>query len=352
MKNRYRLFRRGRVFYTREVETGKNESLKTKERSVAERLLHAKNEAARQPQVNLAMARAYLAATDPLMGHRTWNEVMEEYRRTGKEATQERVERAFASVPFALIKDKKLIETNSSDFLRVLHAGGTSTNNYLRGIHNLALNLGWLAWPVLAKKAWPKIRYKVRRSITEKEHQRIIAAESNVERRHYYEVLWETGGAQSDIATLRAESIDWQHQVLSFKRQKLDDAFEPARIQIGSRLAAILAELPKHGALFPSISKLPAKFRSAEFRRRCQLLKISGVSLHSYRYAWAERAKACGYPERFAMIHLGHNSPAIHRAYAKRAQVVCPSLEEFKATATTCVAVLPPPPQSSGDAAA
>jgi hypothetical protein len=89
MKNRYRLFRRGRVFYAREVETGKNESLKTKERSVAERLLHAKNEASRQPQVNLAMARAYLAAADPLMSHRTWNEVMEEYRRTGKEATQE-----------------------------------------------------------------------------------------------------------------------------------------------------------------------------------------------------------------------------------------------------------------------
>jgi hypothetical protein len=136
MKNRYRLFRRGRVFYAREVETGKNESLKTTERSVAERLLHAKNEASRQPQVNLAMARAYLAATDPLMSHRTWSEVMEEYRRTGKEATQERVERAFTSAPFALIKDKKLIETNSSDLLRVLHAGGTSTNNYLRGIHN------------------------------------------------------------------------------------------------------------------------------------------------------------------------------------------------------------------------
>ena len=145
MKNRYRLFRRGRVFYAREIETGRNESLKTNDLSVAERLLHAKDEAARQPQVNLAIARAYLAAADPLMSHRTWSDVMDEYRRTGKEATQERVERAFASAPFASIKNKKLIETNSSDFLRVLHAGGTSTNNYLWGIHNLALNLGWFA---------------------------------------------------------------------------------------------------------------------------------------------------------------------------------------------------------------
>jgi hypothetical protein len=29
-------------------------------------------------------------------------------------------------------------------------------------------------------------------------------------------------------------------------------------------------------------------------------LKIEGVTLHSYRDAWAERALRCGYPERFA----------------------------------------------------
>ena len=42
------------------------------------------------------------------------------------------------------------------------------------------------------------------------------------------------------------------------------------------------------------------------------------MTLHSYRYAWAERAKICGYPERFAQEALGHNSKAVHRAYAKR----------------------------------
>ena len=35
----------------------------------------------------------------------------------------------------------------------------------------------------------------------------------------------------------------------------------------------------------------------------------------AYRYAWAERAKVCGYPERFAQEALGHNSKAVHRAY-------------------------------------
>jgi hypothetical protein len=57
---------------------------------------------------------------------------------------------------------------------------------------------------------------------------------------------------------------------------------------------------------------------------------VQGVSLHSYRYAWAERARIAGYPERFAQEALGHNSKAVHRAYARHAQVVLPSLEAFE----------------------
>jgi hypothetical protein len=52
--------------------------------------------------------------------------------------------------------------------------------------------------------------------------------------------------------------------------------------------------------------------------------------LHSYRYAWAERAKVCGYPERFAQEALGHNSKAVHRAYARKAKVRLPSLEAYE----------------------
>ena len=63
---------------------------------------------------------------------------------------------------------------------------------------------------------------------------------------------------------------------------------------------------------------------------RLKTVGISGVSLHSYRYAWAERAKAAGYPERFAMQALGHSSKAVHRAYAKQAQVTLPPLEEYE----------------------
>jgi hypothetical protein len=38
----------------------------------------------------------------------------------------------------------------------------------------------------------------------------------------------------------------------------------------------------------------------------------------------------CGFPERFAQQALGHNSKAVHRAYAKRAEVTVPSLDDWE----------------------
>ena len=87
---------------------------------------------------------------------------------------------------------------------------------------------------------------------------------------------------------------------------------------------------PAEGALLPYLSRLPAGDRATEFRSRCRQLGITGVTLHSYRYAWAERAKTVGYPERFAQEALGHNSKAVHRAYAKRALMKIPSLEDYE----------------------
>ena len=72
------------------------------------------------------------------------------------------------------------------------------------------------------------------------------------------------------------------------------------------------------------------KHRASLFQRACRRVKITGISLHSYRYAWAERAKKAGYPERFAQEALGHNSVAVHRSYAKKARVALPPLEEYE----------------------
>ena len=101
-------------------------------------------------------------------------------------------------------------------------------------------------------------------------------------------------------------------------------------LEIGPRLESLLKNLPAEGALFPRISQLPDRWRAAEFRRRCRVLRIEGISLHSYRYAWASRAKRVGMPERFAQSALGHASLAVHREYAREGVAICPSLENYE----------------------
>ena len=67
------------------------------------------------------------------------------------------------------------------------------------------------------------------------------------------------------------------------------------------------------------------------FIKRLKTVGITGISLHSYRYAWAERAKTAGMPERFAQQALGHSSKAFVRAYSKKARVIVHSLEDYEA---------------------
>src|SRR4030095_9321472 len=140
-------------------------------------------------------------------------------------------------------------------------------------------------------------------------------------------LLWHLGGSQTDIASLKADDIDWIDRTLSYGRQKTRSN---AQIHFGETVAAVLRSRPKDGPLFPMLIKWHESWRAKAFIRRCKLAGVRGVSLHSYRYAWAERAKTAGYPERFAQQALGHNSKAVHRAYAKKAVVKLPSLEEFE----------------------
>ena len=80
MKNRFRLYRRkkGGMFYAHDSETGKQESLGTKDRAEATTLLNARNESFRQPQLNLHIAKAYLAGTDSGVSTRTWQDALKD----------------------------------------------------------------------------------------------------------------------------------------------------------------------------------------------------------------------------------------------------------------------------------
>jgi integrase len=327
MKNKFWLCRRGRSFYSFDSETGTRKSLGTNDRNQAKQIIGAKNESIRQPSINLAIAKAYLVGVDPKLIERTWQTVMDEYSSKGKPTTQARVRRALKNEDFDSIRHKPLVETTGDDFWEILKIGGAFTQHMLRRLHNLAVNLGWILVPIVPPKLWPKTVKKTQRAITSEEHQNIIEGENQAERRNYYQMLWEIGSGQTDAANLTTSNIDWNKRLLSYRRQK---TAQLCLMQIGSRLEKLLKSLPAEGSLFPGQKKLEAKDRAAEFRRRCQILRIDGISLHSYRYAWAERAKCLGLPERFAQSALGHASLAVHREYARDGVAICPSLEAFE----------------------
>lgn len=187
--------------------------------------------------------------------------------------------------------------------------------------------MGWLPWPVVPKKQWPPVRFGEKRAITLAEHQAIVARERNPERKAFYELAWHLGASQTDVALLEAGNIDWAERVISYTRKKTG---EPASVRFDEEVEQILRSRPATGPLFPYLRGVREADRATEFKQRCRGLGIEGVTLHSYRYAWAERAKVAGYPERFAQAALGHNSKAVHRAYARNAKVVLPSLTSFE----------------------
>jgi integrase len=199
--------------------------------------------------------------------------------------------------------------------------------------------MNWLPWKILPSKLWPRIRVQEEAGHQPEEHAKIVEREKNPERRAFYELCWHLGGSQSDVANLEAEDIDWTDSTICYNRRKLASLNEtdvkPPLIKFGSSCATILRSLPPSGPLFPNLRKVKAKDRANEFRQRCQGLGIKGVSLHSYRYSWAERARKANYPRRQAEEALGHNSKSVHIAYAKRAQVTVASLEEYEAKAAS-----------------
>jgi integrase len=334
MKTRYRLTcrgSRGGKFYCVDTQTGKRTSLRTGSEDEARQIVQAKNQAQRQPVLNLQIAKAYLAGSDNGITTRTWRHAIESLTNTKQDANRTRWLTVAKDRALAPLLSQVIIETQGELLLRVLQCGTVSTNVYLRRLHNFCLDMNWLPWPLVPKRQWPAVRFKDKRAITWEEHCKIVAREMNPERKAFYQLAWHLGASQSDLAHLQAEDVDWQARIICFVRMKTRwRGQQPPQIRFGKEVEEILATLPKSGALFPYLQTVRAGDRATEFKQRCVGLGILGVSLHSYRYAWAERAKICGYPERFAQLALGHNSKAVHRAYAKKAQVTLPPLEEFE----------------------
>jgi hypothetical protein len=335
MQNRYYLYQRrdSGIHFIQDRLTSKHTSLRTRDPVIAKRLFHARNEAAEQPMLNVSMAKVYLSATAPEMVTRTWLEVMQAMEKTYHEETLIRWRKMIRCAPFASLLNVALVYTNSTHFLAVLHhpRAGTSTNKWLRIVHNRALDLGWLLSPVLARKAWPPIRTKRMKALTQVQHEKLVATEFDAEFRYYLQMLWETGGSQTDVARLHRDNVDLERWVVTYSRKKLEGRGQGhAAIAIGVPLEQLLKNLPTEGFLFPKLVTQNDKVRASRFRKRADRLGFTNISLHSYRYAWAQRAKIAGMPLREAMAHLGHGSKAIHYAYSEKAEIVTLPLDYYE----------------------
>jgi hypothetical protein len=135
------------------------------------------------------------------------------------------------------------------------------------------------------------------------------------------------GASQGDLANLKGQDVDWTNGTVSFTRKKTG---VPVIVHLGSDALNLLKDLPAEGLLFPYLASVRANDRATEFGQRCRQLGIKGISLHSYRYAWAERAKVAGYPERFGDdkvrreelvddCRLNHVAPWLRRCLNRKA---------------------------------
>jgi integrase len=273
------------MWYGEEAATCRQFSLRARDEQVATTKIHALCEALRNPLLNRDIGRIYLAGADPSLATRTWQEMMNVYSEGGKKSSVERKEREFASDVYDPVRDLTLNETRADHFLAVLKAGGSSTNHYLRRIRNFARDMDWLLSNVIAKKVWPKIKHKVRNPVTAEQHAKIIAAEHNLERRNYYELVWMTGGSQTDIANLAAEDVDFVENKLVYYRQKKGEESMTCYMTMGPKMRQFLLTLPRQGPLVPKVTRENWKDRAAEFARRCRVCGIKGISLHSYRFS-------------------------------------------------------------------
>ncbi|NOS70444.1 MAG: hypothetical protein HOP33_10990, partial [Verrucomicrobia bacterium] len=120
MKQRFYLYQRRGTYYLQDSRTGRQQSLETRDRSTAHRLLELKRQTAADPSYNQFILKTCLATQDPLLPKRTWQTVMDQIQTHGKDSSRCRYVRAMKSRSFNSIRNIKLVETTAEDFLVVL----------------------------------------------------------------------------------------------------------------------------------------------------------------------------------------------------------------------------------------
>ena len=159
----------------------------------------------------------------------------------------------------------------------------------------------------------------------------------NPEPKAFYKLPRHYGASQSDLAGFNAEYVDWEQHVISFARKK--DRINCHHAHGSKTWRRILRDLPEAARCFRTCAPCRSGDRATEFHQRCVGLGIKGVTLHSYRYAWAERAKTAGYPERYAQVNLSLAMKPSDGAgiFAQSSGGSIPSLSEYERQQKTII---------------
>jgi MarR-like DNA-binding transcriptional regulator SgrR of sgrS sRNA len=116
------------MYYCVDKTTGKRTSLQTTNADEARQIVEAKNQAERQPVLNLQIAKAYIAGTDSGITSRTWQQAIDSLTNTKQGANKERWLRVVKDRALAPLLPRVIIETQGEFLLRVLQSGTVSTN--------------------------------------------------------------------------------------------------------------------------------------------------------------------------------------------------------------------------------
>lgn len=113
------------MFYCVDTKTGKRASLQTCNEDASHQIIEAKNQAERQPMLNLQIAKAYLAGSDSGIGQRTWQQAIETLIASKHGANQERWRRAATerNAPIEHEEDADIPSSNGRLFLTCVLAG-------------------------------------------------------------------------------------------------------------------------------------------------------------------------------------------------------------------------------------
>jgi hypothetical protein len=197
------------MFYCKDKQTGSRKSLRTRDPEEADLLIQHKNltsHGSHSTQINRQVGMAYLSSSDPTLVERVWQDVMDDIIKDKAGPTLHRWKTAIKDSAFDQIRNQVVVTTQRHNQHERLLAQAPEP---LPG-HRLVTGR------ILPKKQFPQIEHKEQRAITWREHCRIVARETDPERRDFYELCWHFGGSQSDIANLQGEDFDYKRRAFAY----------------------------------------------------------------------------------------------------------------------------------------